>query len=185
MIIDKVIGTQSVILTLDVDAFLFEKLNQIVSAGFSVIELNTIDTNLLEKVIHEFPLLSIGAGNITNVEQLENCSHAGVNFITSPGFLPALMQTAAVYSINYLPSIATISEAMQAIQLGCEYVRVFPASLNLCSILNKCLPKLRLFPAEIEFDEVEHFLNLPAVAAVSILNPEIKQLRNINEAILA
>ena len=73
---------------------------------------------------------------------------------------------------------------MQAVSLGCMNVRPFPANLSFCTLLNKYLPQLRLFPAEIEWDEVEHFLNLPAVAAVSLINPEIKQLQALNSVAL-
>jgi len=176
---DKLIGSQSIIITLDVDAFLFEKLKQIADAGFSVVEINCIEQTLLRKVLNDFPMLRIGAGNIINTHQLEDCHQAGVDFITSPGFLPAIAQTANIYSINYLPGIATLSEAMHAMDLGCHNVRPFPANLAFCTHLNKCLPLLRLFPAEIDWEEAEHFLNLPSVAAVSIINPELKQLESL------
>lgn len=177
MLMDKLIGNQSIIITLDVDALLLEKLKQIAEYGFAVVEINCIDKTLLRKLVLDFPMLRIGAGNIINTQQLEDCHQAGVNFITSPGFLPGIVQTAAIYSINYLPGVATLSEAMQAIDLGCHNVRPFPANLAFCSLLNKCLPLLRLFPAEIEWEEAEHFLSLPSVAAVSIINPEVKQLQ--------
>lgn len=185
IMMDKLIGTQSIIITLDVDTFLFDKLKQIAQAGFSVVEINSAEATLFKKALHDFPMLRIGAGNIISSQQLDDCYQAGVHFITSPGFLPTLAQTAGIYSINYLPSVATISEAMQAAAIGCQHVRVFPANLSLCTMLNKSLPLLRLFPAEIEWDEVEHFLNLPAVAAVSIINPEVKHLKNISEALLS
>ncbi len=184
MLIDKLIGTQSIIITLDVDTLLFEKLKQITNAGFSMVEINCIEQTLLHKILQDFPTLRIGAGNITTIQQLEDCNKAGVHFITSPGFLPSIAQTAALYSINYLPGVATLSEAMQAIELGCQHVRPFPANLAFCTHLNKCLPLLRLFPAEIELEEAEHFLNLPSVAAVSIINPEINQLHMLkNESV--
>ncbi|MDP3706420.1 MAG: bifunctional 4-hydroxy-2-oxoglutarate aldolase/2-dehydro-3-deoxy-phosphogluconate aldolase [Legionellaceae bacterium] len=183
MMMDKLIGTQSIIITLDVDTFLFDKLKHIAQAGFSVVEINSAESSLLKKVLHDFPMLRIGAGNVINSQQLDDCHEAGVHFATSPGFLPTLAQTASIYSLNYLPSIATVSEAMQAAAMGCQHVRVYPANLGLCSILNKSLPLLRLFPAEIEWDEVEHFLNLPAVASVSIINPEISHLKNLSEAL--
>lgn len=173
---DKLIGTQSIIITLDVDALLFEKLKQIAAFGFSVVEINCIEQTLLSKALHDFPMLRIGAGNIINTQQLEDCHQAGVHFITSPGFVPAIAQTASIYSINYLPGVATMSEAMHAMELGCHNVRPFPADLAFCAHLNKCLPLLRLFPAEIEWEQIEHFLTLPSVAAISIINPEIKQL---------
>jgi len=185
MLMENLIGTQSIIITLDVDKFLFEKLRQISDTGFSVIEINCIEQSLLRKILNDFPLLRIGSGNIINVQQLEDCHKAGVHFITSPGFLPAIAQTSAIYSINYLPGVATLSEAMHAIELGCKNVRPFPANLAFCSHLNKCLPLLRLFPAEIEWEEAEHFLNLPSVAAISILNPEVKQLQALkNESLI-
>ncbi|MDI9818540.1 MULTISPECIES: multidrug DMT transporter permease [unclassified Legionella] len=172
MMTEKLFDNQSIILTLDVDAFLFDKLRQIAHAGFAVVEINSNETNILTRIIKEFPSLRIGAGNITNTQQLEDCYQAGVHFASSPGFLPAIAQTAAIYSMNYLPGIATISEAMQVMALGYHQARPYPANLAFCASLNKCLPMLRLYPAEIDWDEAEHYLSLPSVAAVSIINPE-------------
>ena len=186
MLMDKLMDTQSIIITLDVDAHLFDKLKHISDAGFCVVEINSTEQTLLQKILREFPKLRIGSGNIITVKQLEDCHQAGVHFITSPGFLPSIVQTASLYSIHYLPGVATLSEAMHAIELGCQQVRPFPANLAFCTHLNKCLPLLRLFPAEIEWEEAEHFLNLPSVAAVSIINPERKQLHALkNESLLS
>lgn len=183
MLMNKLINTQfdnqSIIITLDVDALLFDKLTHLVNAGFSVIELNCVEQTLLKNVVQTFPMLRIGAGNIINTRQLEDCQQAGIDFVTSPGFLPSIAQTAAIYEINYLPGVATLSEAMHAMELGCNNVRPFPANLAFCTHLNKCLPLLHLFPAEIEWEEAEHFLNLPSVSAVSILNPEMKHLQSV------
>lgn len=170
------LDTQSIIITLDVDARLFEKLNYLVKTGFSVVEINSVEPALLRKIAHDFPMLRIGAGNIINTCQLEDCHQAEIHFVTSPGFLASIAQTATLYEINYLPGVATLSEAMLAMDLGCHHVRPFPANLAFCAQLNKYLPLLHLFPAEIDLGEAGDFLNLPSVAAVSILNPEIKQL---------
>lgn len=178
-------GNQSIIVTLDVDPFLFDRLKQIAQAGFCVAEVNTSDPILLQRILKECPSLRIGAGNITNVQQFENCYQAGAHFVSSPGFLPAIAQTAAIYSINYLPGIATVSEAMQVMSLGCHQARPYPATLAFCALLNKCLPMLRLYPAEIEWDEAEHYLTLPSVAAVSIINPECRQLTALSSAVFA
>lgn len=185
MILDKLLGNQSIIISLDVDNFLFDRLDQIKEAGFSLVEVNSTDQQLLTQAITSFPTLKIGAGGIIDVQQLENCYQTGIHFATSPGYLPAIAHTANVYSFNYLPGVATISEAMAAMSLGYMHVRAFPADLAFCTLLNKCLPNLKLFPAEIEWEEAEHFLNLPAVAAVSIHNPDKKQLDNLTTTILA
>ncbi len=185
MMIDKITDNQSIIITLDVDGHLFEKLQKITQAGLSVVEINSTDPVLLTTALNKFPQLRIGAGNVVNTQQLEDCYQAGVHFVTSPGFLAAIAQTANIYSINYLPGIATLSDAMQALSLGVSHVRPFPATLSFCTLLNKYLPQLRLLPAEIEWDEVEHYLTLPAVIAVSIINPESKQLQALSTAVLA
>lgn len=168
--------SQSIIITLDVDAHLYEKLQKLAYAGYTAVEINSVDPAVLSGVLGDFPHLRIGAGNVIDTNQLESCYQAGANFITSPGFLPAIAQTANIYSVNYIPGVATLSEAMQAMAVGCHHVRPYPANLNFCTLLNKSLPLLRLFPAEIEWEEAEHFLNLPSVAAVSILNPNVEQL---------
>ena len=181
MINEEFLSNESIIVAIDVDDLLFDRLKQILQAGFHTVEINTTDTQLLEKVIHDFPQLRIGAGNITNTQQLENVYQAGVRFATSPGFLPAIAQTASIYSMNYLPGISTLSEAMQVLALGYQQARPYPANLSFCTLINKCFPILRLFPAEVEWDDAEHYLNLPAVTAISILNPEKNQLKNALE----
>ena len=185
MSIEKLLGNQSVLVSLDVDHLLFERLKKIEDAGISTIEINSTDPKLLAQIIAEFPSAKIGASGVVDIQQLENCYHAGVSFASSPGFLPAIAQTAAVYAMNFLPGVATLSEAMAAMALGFQHVRPFPADLAFCTLLNKCLPHLKLFPAEIEWEEAEHFFNLPSVIAVSFNNPDNKQLHHLNSGILA
>lgn len=184
MLIDKFLDNQSIIISLDVDNFLFQRLEQIIEAGFTLIEINSTEKKLLSQIMKQYPNIKIGAGGITDTQQLENCYQAGVHFASSPGFLSAIAQTANVYSMNFLPGVATISEAMAAMSLGYQQVRPFPANLAFCTLLNKCLSNLNLFPAEIEWEEAEHFLNLPTVAAVSIHNPDKKQLNALSSGIL-
>lgn len=185
MIIDKLLSNQSIIVSLDVDNLLFDRLQQIIEAGFSLVEINSTEEQLLSQIIKQFPAVKIGAGGIITTQQLEQCYQAGVHFASSPGFLPSIAQTASIYSMNYLPGVATISEAMAAMSIGYHQVRPFPANLAFCTLLNKCLPELNLYPAEIEWDEAEHFLNLPAVSAVSIHNPNKKQLSALSSGIIA
>ncbi len=181
---DSFFNHNAIIISLDVDACVVDTLHQVVKAGFHKVELNAADPRWLAKIIHDFPMLQIGAGNIMDTQQLEDCYQAGVSFATSPGFMPSIAQTAQIYSMNYIPGVATLSEAMQAKASGCQHVRPFPANLAFCTLLNKYLPGLQLYPAEIQWEEAEHFLSLPSVVAVSILNPEREYL-NAYEALHA
>lgn len=177
--IDKLLGNQSVIISLDVDDYLYDKLDQVNRAGFNLVEINSADAVLLNNIMTKYPELKIGAGGIVEMEQLESSYQVGVHFASSPGFLSTLAQTAMIYSMNYLPSIATLSEAMTAVSIGYQQVRVYPAHFSFCASLNRWLPDLRIVPAEIEWAEAEHFLNLPAVAAFGIHNPDSQQLNSL------
>lgn len=179
MINNQLFDHQSIIISLDVDNTLVERLKIISLSGFKFIEINSQDASLLHSLLNQFPDLKIGVGNIISVQQLEECGQAGFHFTSSPGFLPAIAQTAAVYSLNYFPGIATLSEAMQVMALGYLQAKPYPASLAFCALLNKNFPTLRLFPSEIEADEIEHYFTLPAVTAVSVLNPVKKQISNL------
>ena len=175
---------ESIIITLDVDTLLFDTLKQITQAGFKTVELNSADPTLLQKVRHEFPELHLGVGNIITAQALEDAYQAGAHFITSPGFLASLAQTASIYSMNYLPGIATCSEAMQVIALGYQQARPYPSNLSFCTLINKCMPTLRLFPAEVKWDEADYYLSLPAVAGISILNPDQKRLNALSAGMM-
>jgi len=178
---EHMIGAQSLIITLDVDASLFAQLKHIQDAGFSVVELNNAEPTILTDALATYPSLRLGVSNILNTDQLEAAQKAGAHFGSSPGFMPSLIQTANIYGFHYLPGVATPSEAMQAAALGCQHVRPLPATLSFCTLLNKYLPNLRLFPADVMWDDAEQFLDLDAVSAISVLNPEV-ELINIKQS---
>jgi 2-dehydro-3-deoxyphosphogluconate aldolase / (4S)-4-hydroxy-2-oxoglutarate aldolase len=184
MNVRELLGTQSVIITLDIFDNIFDKIDLCKELNFSLIEVNTTDIELFRQLILSYPDMKIGAGMITNADQLEAFYKIGAAFLTSPGFLPNLAQTAAVYKMHYLPGISTISEAMKAAEFNCVNIRPFPADIDLCMQLNKYLPAMNLLPAEIEWRNAKHFLNLPSVTAISIINPKNEQLLEIGAGIL-
>lgn len=182
--LNKLLNNQSVIVSLDVNDFLCERIEQAISAGFNSIEIHSTDTELLTRVVQKYPQLNIGANGIINTTQLEQCYQAGVHFVSSPGFLPAIAQTAMIYSMNYIPGVATPSEAMAVMHLGINRVRPYPATLAFCVLLHQCFPSLNLYPAEIAWSDMDKFLHLAAVSAVSIRNPEKKQLMSMATDVL-
>jgi 2-dehydro-3-deoxyphosphogluconate aldolase / (4S)-4-hydroxy-2-oxoglutarate aldolase len=180
MTMDKLVNSSSIIITLDVDDLLFDRLQQIDSiTQDAVVEINSVNPHLLETSIKQFPNICIGAGNITTLDELEECHQTGVNFMTSPGFMPEIVQTADLYNMTYLPSISTISEAMHAISIGCQNLRTLPTSIALCTMLNRYLPQLKLYPANVSIETIKRYLSLPFVAAVSILTPDSQILEDI------
>ncbi len=158
----------NIIISLDVDKTLPDQLLAISKSGYKRVEINTSSQDLLTEIIEQFPTLHIGAGLIKNTLELEKCYLAGVAFATSPGFLPAIAQTASIYSIDYIPGISTISEAMQAMNLGCKKLRPYPSSIELCVRLNSCLPDAELYPADVELEELEQYFSIPAVHSIAV-----------------
>ena len=76
-----------------------------------------------------FPDMYIGAGTIINLAQCKKAINAGAKFIVSPG----LSKEVAIYckkkGIAYYPGCVTPTEIMQAISLGIEVVKFFPANV--------------------------------------------------------
>lgn len=174
---EHVIDSTSLILTLDLDDLLFKTLDTISKTAFTVVEINQAPPDLIKEVIKNYPKLRVGVGNIINIDALEAAEQSGAHFASSLGFLPALVQTANLYQFNYLPGIATFSEAMMLTSIGCKQARPIPANKVFCAYLNKYMPTLRLFPAEVSsLADAEALLELPSVAAVSIVSPDIKAL---------
>src|SRR3990167_3377435 len=95
---------RSILISLDVNDILFETLTEIAKTD-CIVEINSTDKQLLKQVVQEFPQIKIGAANIINSQELERCCESGVAFVSSPGLLPTLAQTATIYNMNYIPGI--------------------------------------------------------------------------------
>lgn len=184
MYIDHFGSKQSLIISLDVDKTLPEQLNAINKSGYKRVEINSSSQDLLTEIIEQFPTLHIGAGLIRNTQELEHCYLAGVEFVTSPGFLPAIAQTANIYSINYIPGVSTLSEAMQAMALSCNKLRPYPSTIELCALINRCLPDAELYPAEVELEELEQYFSIPCVKAVSVQHSHLSLRRSYKKSMV-
>lgn len=176
-------GKQPIIVSLDIDAYVEKKIELLVNAGITNIELLSCSANLVTHLRRRLPDIKIGLGNILNLEQLEMGHLMKFDFLSSPGFLPSLVNTAQVYQMNYLPGICSISEAMQAMAMGCHDVRLAPSDLKLCQNVCQYCPSLKLYPMDVDWGHIEQYLDLPSVAAVGLSNPDDLQMIQICESI--
>ena len=74
-----------------------------------------------------FPELLVGAGTILNREQFDRAIEAGAEFIVSPGFDPELVKYSLEKDFPYVPGTQTPGEMQQALALGLDFVKFFPA----------------------------------------------------------
>ena len=77
------------------------------------------------------PEAIVGAGTVTNVEQLKAVTEAGAQFAISPGLTESLLKAATEEgSIPLIPGISTVSELMLGMQYGLKEFKFFPAEAN-------------------------------------------------------
>lgn len=70
----------------------------------------------------------VGAGTVITPEQVQAARDAGAGYTVAPGLAPRILSASIATGLPHLPGVATPSEVQHAQQLGCQWVKVFPAS---------------------------------------------------------
>ena len=83
---------------------------------------------VLSHILSNHPDLIVGVGTITNADNLFSVAESGAHFGVTPGMNSALYTAMNDSSLPIIPGVSTISEAMEAMTHGCDYVKLFPAS---------------------------------------------------------
>ena len=74
-----------------------------------------------------FPDMLVGAGTVLTTEQVDRAVAAGAKFIVSPGLNPKVVKYCVEKEIPVCPGTCTPSEMEQAMDLGLDVVKFFPA----------------------------------------------------------
>ena len=101
----------------------------LVQGGLKVLEV-TMRTPAALEVIAEMRGVDgaiVGAGTVTNPEQLEQALDAGSEFIVSPGLTDKLGNAAVEAGVPFLPGIANAGYIMRGLDLGLTHFKFFPA----------------------------------------------------------
>ena len=64
---------------------------------------------------------------ILNTADLHRAFNAGAKFAVAPGFNPTVVKEAIANEWAFAPGVCTPSEAEQAMELGCRFLKFFPA----------------------------------------------------------
>lgn len=78
-------------------------------------------------ISEHFPEMVVGAGTVLSVEQTKSAIENGARCVVSPGINPNVVKYAANHNLVALPGVMTPTEIEQAIGLGLQYVKFFPA----------------------------------------------------------
>lgn len=115
--------------------------------------------------------LAVGAGTVLTAEQVDLAHSSGARFVVSPGLSAAVIDRCRVLGVPVLPGVSTASEIMQALDLGLDLVKFFPAEPNgglpAIRALAAAFRQVRFVPTGgITADLAPSYLAHPAVAAV-------------------
>ncbi len=81
----------------------------------------------IKRMSEAFPEMLVGAGTVLTTEQVDRAVSAGAGFIVSPGLNPKVVAYCIEKEIPVTPGCMTPSEIEQALELGMEAVKFFPA----------------------------------------------------------
>lgn len=102
----------------------------LIRGGISVLEVTLRTPVALDAITllrERLPDAVVGAGTVTHAGQLQQVIDAGAQFAISPGMTEPLLRAGNSASIPLIPGVATVSELMQAVDLGYQQLKFFPA----------------------------------------------------------
>ena len=116
------------------------------------------------------PQMLVGAGTVTTTEQADAAMEAGAAFLVSPGFNPRIVRYCLEKNIPIFPGTCTPGEMEQAMELGLDTVKFFPAEAAGGTAFLKAVggpyPKLRFIPTGgINPENIAAYLKIKSVVA--------------------
>ena len=84
--------------------------------------------DVIKNMVQEFPEILVGAGTVLTTEQVDRAIECGAKFIVSPGLNPEVVKYCMERDIPVTPGTQTQSEMEQAMSLGLDFVKFFPAA---------------------------------------------------------
>ena len=84
----------------------------------------------IKAIAAEVPEMLLGAGTVITDEQADRALAAGCTFLVSPGFIPELTKYVIDKGGLMIPGTSTLGEMEQALRMGLEVLKFFPAEAN-------------------------------------------------------
>ncbi len=134
----------------------------------------TFRTDAAEEAIRimttKFPEMLVGAGTVLTTEQVDRAVNAGATFIVSPGLNPKIVKYCVEKGIPITPGCANPSDVEQAIELGLDVVKFFPAEaaggLNMIKSMAAPYVNMKFMPTGgINAKNLTSYLDFPKIIA--------------------
>ena len=151
-------------------------IDAIVAGGINFIEIcMTVDEgspiDLIAKMVEKYrgnDKIVIGAGTVLDPETARMAIIAGANYVVSPGLNIDTIKMCNRYRVPMLPGVLTPSEAITAMEYGCDVIKVFPGNLvgpAAISSFKGPLPQGEFMPSGgVDVDNVDKWIKAGAYA---------------------
>ena len=146
----------------------------LVEGGIPTLEITLrtpVGVDAIRLIAKEVPNAIVGAGTVTNPEELQAVEDAGAVFAISPGLHETLAKASHQSSIPLIPGVATPGEVQLALEHGINTLKLFPAEVVGGKAMLKALygpyPDIRFCPTGgITLESAPEYLALPNVLCV-------------------
>ncbi len=146
----------------------------LIEGGIPIIEVtlrSSCALEAIELIAKNVPKMRVGAGTILNPTQLEQAQNRGAEFLISPGLTIKLLEHAKKKDMPLIPGVSSSSEVMQALELGYNALKFFPAEycggVKLLNAFNGPFKGVKFCPTGgISTDNMHSYLNLENVLCV-------------------
>ncbi|GAA7824955.1 bifunctional 4-hydroxy-2-oxoglutarate aldolase/2-dehydro-3-deoxy-phosphogluconate aldolase [Helicobacter pylori] len=146
----------------------------LIEGGIHIIEVtlrSSCALEAIELIAKNVPKMRVGAGTILNPTQLEQAQNRGAEFLISPGLTIKLLEYAKKKDMPLIPGVSSSSEVMQALELGYNALKFFPAEycggVKLLNAFNGPFKGVKFCPTGgISADDMRSYLNLENVLCV-------------------
>ncbi|WRB69479.1 bifunctional 4-hydroxy-2-oxoglutarate aldolase/2-dehydro-3-deoxy-phosphogluconate aldolase [Helicobacter pylori] len=146
----------------------------LIEGGIPIIEVtlrSSCALEAIELIAKNVPKMRVGAGTILNLTQLEQAQNRGAEFLISPGLTIKLLEHAKKKDMPLIPGVSSSSEVMQALELGYNALKFFPAEycggVKLLNAFNGPFKGVKFCPTGgISADNMHSYLNLENVLCV-------------------
>ncbi|GAA8954905.1 bifunctional 4-hydroxy-2-oxoglutarate aldolase/2-dehydro-3-deoxy-phosphogluconate aldolase [Helicobacter pylori] len=146
----------------------------LIEGGIHIIEVtlrSSCALETIELIAKNVPKMRVGAGTILNPTQLEQAQNRGAEFLISPGLTIKLLEYAKKKDMPLIPGVSSSSEVMQALELGYNALKFFPAEycggVKLLNAFNGPFKGVKFCPTGgINADNMRSYLNLENVLCV-------------------
>lgn len=149
-------------------------IDAIVKGGIKFIEITmTVPgaVDIIKELSHKYKdntEIIIGAGTVLDAETARMVILAGAQFVVSPCLNVDMVKLCNRYRVPVMPGIMTVKEAVEALELGVDVLKVFPGNAFGPSIISSFrgpLPQAGFMPTGgVSVDNVDKWFSAGAIA---------------------